>query len=102
MNQPLVGPNVFSHESGIHVAAILECPLTYESVPPEAVGNKRHILMGKHTGINYVRKRVDELGKKATEEQLNNILSQVKRLGEKKGRVSEDEFKQIVTMTLSG
>ena len=102
MNQPLVGPNVFSHESGIHVAAILECPLTYESIPPEAVGNKRHILMGKHTGINYVRKRVDELGKKATEEQLNSILSQVKRMGEKKGRVSEDEFKQIVTMTLSG
>jgi methanogen homocitrate synthase len=102
LNQPLVGPNVFSHESGIHVAAILECPLTYESIPPEAVGNKRHILMGKHTGINYVRKRVDDLGKKATEEQLNSILAQVKRLGEKKGRVSEDEFRQIVTMTLSG
>jgi isopropylmalate/homocitrate/citramalate synthase len=101
-NQPLVGPNVFAHESGIHVAAILDCPWTYEGIPPESVGNKRHILMGKHTGLTYVRKRVDDLGLKATEEQLNHILNQVKYMGEKKGRVSDDEFKQIVTMTLAG
>ena len=99
-NQPLVGPNVFAHESGIHVAAILECPLTYESIAPEMVGNKRHILMGKHTGLTYVRKRVEELKLKASEEQLNQILSDVKALGEKKGRVSDNEFRQIVNMVL--
>src|SRR4030065_550005 len=27
-NQPWVGPNAFSHESGIHVAAVLNCPMT--------------------------------------------------------------------------
>jgi isopropylmalate/homocitrate/citramalate synthase len=99
-NQPLVGPNVFAHESGIHVAAILECPLTYESIPPEAVGNKRHILMGKHTGMTYVKKRVEDLGLKASDEQLDCILNEVKTLGEKKGRVSDTEFKQIVARTL--
>ncbi|OPY31151.1 MAG: putative homocitrate synthase AksA [Methanomassiliicoccales archaeon PtaU1.Bin124] len=99
-NQPLVGPNVFAHESGIHVAAILECPLTYESISPEMVGNKRHILMGKHTGITYVRKRVEELKLKVTEEQLNQILAEVKSLGEKKGRVSDNEFRQIVNIVL--
>jgi methanogen homocitrate synthase len=101
-NQPLVGPNVFAHESGIHVAAILECPLTYESIAPEMVGNKRHILMGKHTGLTYVRKRVEELQLKASEEQLNRILFEVKALGEKKGRVSDNEFRQIVTMVMDG
>ncbi|QLH75756.1 MAG: homoaconitate hydratase [Methanomassiliicoccales archaeon] len=99
-NQPLVGPNVFAHESGIHVAAILECPLTYESIPPEAVGNRRHILMGKHTGLTYVKKRVEDLGLKASDNQLSRILNEVKNLGEKKGRVSDDEFKQIVIMVL--
>ncbi|HOQ26876.1 MAG TPA: 2-isopropylmalate synthase, partial [Methanomassiliicoccaceae archaeon] len=57
-NQPLVGTNVFAHESGIHVAAILNCPMTYESLPPQAVGNERHIIMGKKTGVNYVKKRL--------------------------------------------
>jgi methanogen homocitrate synthase len=99
-NQPLVGPNVFAHESGIHVAAILECPMTYESIPPEAVGNRRRILMGKHTGMTYVRKRVDDLGMKASEEQLASILNEVKKQGQKKGRVSDDEFKMIVARTI--
>ncbi|MCX6650913.1 MAG: homocitrate synthase family protein [Methanomassiliicoccales archaeon] len=96
VNQPLVGQNAFSHESGIHVAAVLNCPLTYESIPPEAVGNKRHILMGKHTGLNYIRKRVDEIGLMATEQQLTDILEMVKELGEKKGRVDAHEFREIV------
>ena len=99
-SQPLVGPNVFAHESGIHVAAILECPLTYESIVPEMVGNKRHIIMGKHTGLTYVRKRLEELNLKASEDQLNRILTEVKLLGEKKGRVSDNEFRQIVNMVL--
>jgi methanogen homocitrate synthase len=101
-NQPLVGQNVFSHESGIHVAAVLNCPMTYEPIPPEEIGNKRHLIMGKKTGLNYVRKRVEDLGLTATEEQLAKILCEVKKLGEKKGRVSDDEFKHIVSMVLRG
>ena len=99
-NQPLVGHNVFSHESGIHVAAVLNCPMTYEPIPPEEVGNKRHLIMGKKTGLNYVRKRVEDLNLFATEEQLAKLLCEVKKLGEKKGRVSDDEFKEIVSMVL--
>jgi isopropylmalate/homocitrate/citramalate synthase len=48
--QPLVGTNVFAHESGIHVAAILNCHLTYEPIPPGSVGNERHIIMGRRPG----------------------------------------------------
>src|SRR5690606_37718919 len=36
--RPIVGENAFAHESGIHIAAILEDPATYESIPPELVG----------------------------------------------------------------
>jgi methanogen homocitrate synthase len=100
-NQPLVGRNVFSHESGIHVAAVLNCPMTYEPIPPEEVGNKRHLVMGKKSGLNYVRKRVEDLNLNASEEQLAKVLCEVKKLGEKKGRVSDDEFKQIVLSVLN-
>lgn len=94
-NQPLVGDNVFSHESGIHVAAVLNCPFTYEPIPPEAVGNRRHIKMGKHTGITYVKKRLTDLGLHATEEEICEILRKVKSRGEESGIVSDDEFKKI-------
>jgi methanogen homocitrate synthase len=99
-NQPLVGENVFSHESGIHVAAVLSCPLTYESLPPEYVGNRRHIVMGKHSGATYLKKRLDDLGLEANEDELARILNKVKSLGEKKGRVSDAEFKAIAEEVL--
>lgn len=99
-NQPLVGTNVFAHESGIHVAAILNCPLTYESIPPEAVGNERHIIMGKKTGVNYVKRRLEEMRIEATDQQAAEICKRIKELGEKKGRVSNAEFNEIVAQVI--
>ncbi|NLT36893.1 MAG: homoaconitate hydratase [Methanomassiliicoccus sp.] len=95
-NQPLVGTNVFAHESGIHVAAILNCPMTYESIPPEAVGNERHIIMGKKTGVNYVKRRLEEMRVEASDQQAAEICRRIKELGEKVGRVSNHEFNHIV------
>ena len=95
-NQPLVGTNVFAHESGIHVAAMLNCPMTYESLPPEAVGNERHIVMGKKTGVNYVKKRLADMSVDATEEQATEICRRVKELGERIGRVDDEQFSRIV------
>ncbi len=37
-NKAIVGANAFAHESGIHVAAVLEEPRTYELFSPEMVG----------------------------------------------------------------
>jgi len=95
-NHPLVGDNVFAHESGIHVAAVLSCPLTYESIPPEMVGNRRHLILGKHSGAHYIEKRLEDLGIDASEEQVTLILAKVKALGEVKGRVSDADFEDLV------
>jgi len=54
-NKPVVGTNAFAHESGIHVAAVLEEPRTYELYSPEMVGAARHIIIGKHTGAKTLR-----------------------------------------------
>ena len=42
---PYVGVNAFATKAGIHASAILKDPKTYEHVPPEAVGNKRRLLV---------------------------------------------------------
>ncbi len=93
---PLVGSNAFTHESGIHVAAILENPRTYESISPELVGNKRNLVLGKHTGKHIIRQLLDDHGIEADEELLVDIVSQVKQLGERNGSLSDEEITQII------
>lgn len=91
-NHPWIGANAFSHESGIHVAAVLNCPMTYECVDPEEVGNKRRLVFGKHSGTALVKNRLDEWKVSASQDQICEILRGIKRAGEDHGRVSDYEF----------
>ncbi len=100
-NLPWVGPNAFSHESGIHVAAVLNCPLTYECVDPEEVGNRRRLVLGKHSGTAIVKSRLQEKGVTATQEQICDIVRAIKKAGEEHGRISDEEFWGIVGRALS-
>ncbi len=95
-NKPLVGQHAFSHESGIHVAATLECPMTYEAIPPGFVGNKRRLVLGKHSGKTVVRDRLKEKGITVTEDDICTILRKIKTIGEEKGRVSNKVFWEVV------
>jgi methanogen homocitrate synthase len=61
-NKAIVGQNAFSHESGIHVAAILEEPRTYELFLPEMVGGKRNLIVGKHTGKKALKGIINSIG----------------------------------------
>ncbi len=101
-NQPITGDNVFSHESGIHVAAVHANPFTYEPITPESVGNQRRILMGKHTGHRAIRHVLREREKEFTQEQLEEIYLEVKRRGEAENQVPWDEFWAIVERVLEG
>lgn len=93
---PFVGDNIFTHESGIHVAAILENPHTYEPILPELVGNKRNLVLGKHSGKHIIKQILDDHNIDANEKLVANITTQIKELGEKNGDVSIEEIMQIV------
>lgn len=99
--QPWVGNNAFSHESGIHVAAVLNCPMTYECVNPEEVGNRRRLVLGKHSGTALVKAWLGERSIGASQEQICDIVRAIKRAGEERGRVSEEEFWRIVDEVMS-
>ena len=81
-NKPIVGENAFAHESGIHVRGVVEMPATYEPISPELVGRKTILVAGKHAGTRGIKKEVEELGFKPTEEQLKQILQKVKEIGD--------------------
>ena len=68
---------------------------------PELVGNEFKIILGKKSGGHSIADKLRALGIQATEEQINNILMQVKNLSiQKKGPVTEEEFRQIVNNLL--
>ncbi len=100
VNHPITGENAFSHESGIHVAAILNCPSTYEYIEPESVGNVRHLRLGKHSGAHILESKLKAMGLDYTRSQLNMMLDEVKRMGEGQGRVTDEEFERIARRCL--
>ena len=60
--RPVVGRNVFAHESGIHSNGTLINPKSFEPMSPEEVGGTRRIVIGKHAGraaIEHVLRQAD-------------------------------------------
>lgn len=49
-HQPYVGASAFVHKGGLHVAAVLKDPRTYEHVEPDAVGNQRKLPVSDQSG----------------------------------------------------
>src|ERR1700680_1180679 len=57
-----VGASAFAHKAGLHVAAVEKDPRTYEHIPPERVGNQRHILVSDQAGRAHILSRLREGG----------------------------------------
>ncbi|PWC10732.1 homocitrate synthase [Brenneria corticis] len=60
--QPLVGERVFTHESGVHVAGLLQGVESYQSVAPQLLGREHHLVLGKHSGRRALEAVFSQLG----------------------------------------
>ena len=98
-NKPVVGNNVFRHESGIHVDAVIEEPLCYEPYLPELVGQKRQLVLGKHSGCRAVRAKLNECELDVSNDELIEIVRQVKKQREEGKYINDQVFKEIVKNT---
>ncbi|AEH07317.1 2-isopropylmalate synthase [Methanothermococcus okinawensis] len=99
-NKAVVGENSFAHESGIHAHGVLAHALTYEPIPPEIVGQKRKIILGKHTGAHAIQSKLKELGlevgKNVSEEQFKEIVNRIKDIGDKGKMITDADVIAIV------
>jgi 2-isopropylmalate synthase len=93
--EPIIGHNVFSHETGIHTAGITIHPAIYQVIEPEAVGGQLRFLFGKHSGAMAIeavlQRHRDELlaaGVLVTPRLVQLLLRLVKEVREKKALVS--------------
>lgn len=76
--RPVVGYNVFRHESGVHVDGMLKDPSTYESISPAPLGRAHEMLLGKHSGRGLVEARLAEKGITVSDAVCLRILERVK------------------------
>jgi methanogen homocitrate synthase len=95
-NKPVTGELAFSHESGIHIAAILDNPETYEYFPPNLVGGERHFILGKHTGRKALEHVVASIGCELSEKQVCKVLDLVKDHSEHKCNVTPEILKKLI------
>jgi len=95
-NKPIVGKNVFRHESGIHVDAVIEEPLTYEPFLPEMIGHHRRIVLGKHSGCRAVKAKLEACGIEVTKDELCKIVERIKESREEGKYINDELFNKIV------
>jgi methanogen homocitrate synthase len=95
-NKPVTGELAFSHESGIHIAAILKDPATYEYFPPSLVGGERHFILGKHTGRKALEHVVASLGYDLSEPQICRVLDLVKDHSEQKCSITPEILQKLI------
>ena len=94
--KPLTGETLFRRESGA-VASQFHDPPSIEPYSSELVAAERGIVLGKKSGLDSIRIKVEELGLDVPEERRAGLLEAVKRLGtEKRGLVTDDEFRALV------
>ena len=98
-NKAIVGANAFAHESGIHQDGVLKNRETYEIMRAEDVGwSNNRMVLGKHSGRNAFRTRLQELGVSfESDEELNETFKRFKELADKKHEIFDEDLQALVT-----
>lgn len=88
---PVVGANVFAHESGIHAKGTLANARTFEAMLPEDVGGVRRIVLGKHSGRAGIEHALREQGIDVRPELLPACLVHIREESIRRGGAVPDE-----------
>lgn len=96
-NKAIVGRNAFAHEAGIHQDGVLKNAATYEIMTPESVGwAKNSLVLGKHSGRAAFRDKLNTLGYKVGDNQLNDAFRRFKDLADRKKVVFDEDLVALV------
>jgi len=97
-HEPIVGHNVFAHESGIHTAGIVIDPRMYQVLNPREFGREPKFVFGKHSGtaivehvLNFHSDELRAAGVEITGELVHRVLDEVKSLREQQAAMRRVE-----------
>ncbi|MBP6473283.1 MAG: citramalate synthase [Chloroflexi bacterium] len=80
---PFVGASAFAHKGGIHVAAMLKNPLSYQHIDPTLVGNQQRSVVSELSGRGNIVDKAVQFGLDTESLDLRRVLDQIKTLENK-------------------
>ncbi|HJV85683.1 MAG TPA: 2-isopropylmalate synthase [Noviherbaspirillum sp.] len=98
-NKAVVGANAFAHASGIHQDGVLKARDTYEIMRAEDVGwTANKIVLGKLSGRNAFKQRLEELGiELESESEVNAAFARFKELADRKADIFDEDIIAVVS-----
>ncbi|MFA4858535.1 MAG: 2-isopropylmalate synthase [Candidatus Margulisiibacteriota bacterium] len=97
-NKAIVGANAFAHEAGIHQHGVMQARETYEIMNPVDIGiSESKLVLGKHSGRNALKKRLEDLGYKTSKETLEKTYQAFIKLADKKKDITDRDLESIIS-----
>jgi homocitrate synthase NifV len=96
-SKPIVGDQIFVHESGIHVAGLIRDPRSFQPFLPEEVGAGTAVFVaGKHTGSHAVRHLLAERGIAIDDRTASALVPSVREAArDRKRALTGDELEEL-------
>jgi homocitrate synthase NifV len=89
----IVGEDIFTHESGIHVAALMKDARTYQGLDPTLLGRRNKIVIAKHSGLSAITRTCAQLGLDLDRDTASRVLDEVRSIAlAKKGTLGKGEL----------
>jgi 2-isopropylmalate synthase len=96
-NKAITGENAFRHASGIHQDGIIKERTTYEIMDPRSIGWPGSVLvLGKLSGRAGLRARLEALGYRLSQEELDRVFQAFKELADKKREVTDRDLELLM------
>ncbi|WP_343182368.1 2-isopropylmalate synthase [Buchnera aphidicola] len=95
-NKAIVGSNAFAHSSGIHQDGILKNRENYEIISPKTIGLQEVKLnLTSRSGRAAVRHRMQQMGYKNSEYNIDELYASFLKLADKKGQVFDYDLEAL-------
>lgn len=99
-NKPIIGENVFTQCAGVHADGDNKNNLYFNDLLPERFGREREYALGKTSGKANIKKNLESLGLKLTEDEIKKVTQRIIELGDKKEIVTPSDLPYIISDVL--
>jgi len=89
-NAPIVGRDIFAHESGVHADGMMKDSCAYEPFDAKEVACEREFPIGKHSGTGTIMYHLKALGISAEKHSLQKLLPRIREIVTSRKRVLND------------
>lgn len=95
--RPVVGPEIFSCESGLHLAAMTVDPVSYEPFAPETLGRVRKLLYGVKVGRRAIAQQLRRCREpEISPRKVKNLVVMVRNSARAMGRpLTAEELRRV-------